>query len=69
MTKKLTSKMTEFLTYASSATPGKGVLIAKTERRLAAQAVKKKYGWMITSPLPIFIIEEAGRAALGGDHD
>jgi hypothetical protein len=61
---KLTPAMKTWLAEAARAEPGKGILVPKAARNIASRACSAGYGWMITAPLPIFIIEDSGRAAL-----
>lgn len=60
----LTSKMQGFLVMAAEAAHGKGILIGRDDRPIASKAVSAGYGWMITAPMRVFIIDEKGRAAL-----
>lgn len=63
----MTPRMTEFLKKAATAPWGKGIPVEKYDMRIAHKACREGYGWMITAPLRVFIIEQSGRLAIG-DH-
>lgn len=60
----MTPRMRDFLSRAAQAEPGKGISVKPYDKRIASKATSDGYGWLITAPLRIFIIEQKGRDAL-----
>lgn len=62
--KPLTKLMRSFLLTAAQAEPGKGIMLNRSEKRIASMASRAGYGWQIVSPIPLFIMTEKGREVL-----
>ncbi len=60
----MTPKMKVFLTEAATAANGRGILVSKQASRIAHRATGQGFGMLLTAPLCVFIITQAGRDAL-----
>ncbi len=60
----MTSKMKVFLAEAATAANDRGIIVPKLASRIAHRAAGQGFGMFITAPLPVFIINQAGRDAL-----
>lgn len=60
----MSPRMEYFLTEAAKCEPGKGMPFSKEWSRIAHSATRKGYGWILSSVFAVFIINDAGRAAL-----
>ena len=63
----MTPRMQGFLLEAAEASPGKGIIVNRWNSRIAAKAVSDGYGWMITAPLKIFMLDEKAREILAAE--
>ncbi len=60
----MTSKMRAFLEHAAGCEHDRGILVGREYSRIASKATSDGYGWQITSPLNVFIINDSGREAM-----
>ena len=60
----MTRRMLDFLQRAARAENGKGIPVKPYDIRIASKACSDGYGWMITAPLKVFVLDERGREAV-----